>query len=76
MQTTFVIVLSSGGFLGPSGDEIYSSLDAIQFDCPKRAAKIAARFPDSRVIETHTTETSYGSEHRRERMTVADLEWN
>jgi hypothetical protein len=75
MQQTFVILLSTGGFLGASGDEIYSSLDAIQFDCPKRAAKIAARFPDSQVIEARTTETSHGPEQKRERITFQDS-WN
>jgi hypothetical protein len=72
MQRTFVILLSSGGFLGPSGDELNSSLDAVQFNSAERAGKVAARFPGSTVIEPHTTETSYGPERKRERITFQE----
>ena len=68
MQRIFVILLSSGGFLGPSGDELNSSLDAVQFSSAERAGKVAARFPGSAVIEPRTTEASYGPEQKRARI--------
>jgi hypothetical protein len=75
MQRTFVILLSSGGFLGSSGDELNSCLDAVQFNSAERAGKVAARFAGSAVIEPRTTETSYGPEQKQKRTTFEDT-WN
>jgi hypothetical protein len=75
MERAWVIVLSTGGFLGGSGDEVYSCLDAIQFDSPKQAAKVATTFPDSAVIEARTIETTHGLE-RGSRIAIAELKWN
>lgn len=62
MQQTWLVVLLSGSFLGPSGDEIDSSLDAIQFDSSEKAAGVSRRYVGSRVIPAREITIDYGSQ--------------
>jgi hypothetical protein len=74
MQRTFVIVLASGDFLGPNGDPLDSSLDAVQFDSFDCANEVSKKYQGSAVtpVEPHVTETARRPEPKRDRITFQE----